>query len=108
MVLYDRIVSDGDGRSPSRFLFHLLGLDKLLSVVVDNGRLRHEARDLAPDVVNAGLELGVDLVGGCSLLAEVVDLLLQTSIPVFDLAVSDQQLLQLIAVCECERVWFVV
>lgn len=63
-------------------------------MVVDGGRLRHEARDLAPDVVNATLELGVDLIGSRSLLAEVVDLLLQASVPVFDFAMSDQQLLR--------------
>ena len=59
-------------------------------MVVDGGRLGHEARDLSSDGVNVGLELGVDLVGSCSLLAEVVDLLLQSSVPVVDFAMSDQ------------------
>lgn len=98
----DRVVSDGDGRQASRYGGHLLSLDKIFPVVVDGGSLRHEARDLAADVVNVSLELGVDLVGSCSLLAEVVDLLLQSSVPVFDFAMSDQQLLRLIAVCEGE------
>lgn len=102
-------MSDGDGRPPSRVSPHLLGLDKLLPVVVDGGRLRHEAGDLAPDVVDASLELGVDLVGSRSLLAEVVDLPLQSSVPVLDFAMSDQQLLRSIAVCErCQCTRFVV
>lgn len=63
-------------------------------MVVDGGRLSHEVRDLPSDVVDASLELGMDLVGSRSLLAEVVDLLLQTSVSVFDFAMSDQQLLR--------------
>lgn len=61
-------------------------------MVIDGGRVRHEARDLPPDLVDAGLELGVDLVGGGALLAEVVDLLLQTGVPVHDFAMPHQQL----------------
>lgn len=71
---------------------YLFGLNELLPVVVDCRRLGHEARDLPPNLVNAGLELSVDLVRCRALLAEVVNLALETGVPVHDFTVPDKQL----------------
>lgn len=71
---------------------HLSGLHKLFAVIVDRGRLRHEARNLPANLMDAGLVTRVNLVRGRALLAEVVDLLLESGVAVDGLAMSDKQL----------------
>lgn len=61
-------------------------------MVVGSRRLRHESCNFPPDLMDACLQLSVNLVGRGTLLTQVVDLALQTSVSVDDLAVPYQQL----------------
>lgn len=61
-------------------------------MVVDGGRLRHKPRDLRADLMNAGLVLGVNAVGCCTLLAKVVNFLFAAGIAINNFAMPNKQL----------------
>lgn len=66
-------------------------------MVVDGRCLRHEARNVPADLMDAGLVAGVNLVGGRALLSKMVNILLQPGVAVHRLAMPDKQLF----VCVC-------
>lgn len=74
------------------FFPYLLVLNEFLSVLVDCRRLHHQGRYLAPDLVDAGFELSVNVVRRCTLFAKVVYLVLKFGVAIDYLAVSNQEL----------------
>lgn len=61
-------------------------------MVVDGGRLRHEARNLPANLMDAGLVARMDFVRGRAFLSEMVDLLLESGVAIDGLAMPDKQL----------------
>lgn len=61
-------------------------------MVVDSGCLRHQARNLPANLMDAGLVTRMNFVRGRALLAEMVDLLLESGVSVDGLAMPDKQL----------------
>lgn len=72
--------------------YHLFGLSKLLPVVVDSRRLHHKSVNLSSDLLNAALELSVNLIGSYALFAKVVDLPLETSVAIDNFTVPNEKL----------------